>query len=59
MVLYSSYGVNNLTNWLEGQKYNASQSSKSELIEVPGGHYIYIENPDLVCNSIKKVLAAI
>ncbi len=56
VVLYSTYMVKNLPNWISGQKAIAIQSDKSQLIEVTGGHYIYQEQPELVCKYVKEVI---
>ncbi|NNM60073.1 MAG: alpha/beta hydrolase [Legionellales bacterium] len=56
VVLYSTYAVQNIPNTLKGQKATAIQSDNSQLIEVTGGHYIYQEQPELVCKYVKDVI---
>ncbi|MCD6055477.1 MAG: putative alpha/beta hydrolase family protein, partial [Gammaproteobacteria bacterium] len=56
IVLYSTYMVETMPNWVNGQKATANQSTNNEIIEVLGGHYIHQEKPELVCHYIKKVI---
>jgi pimeloyl-ACP methyl ester carboxylesterase len=56
IVLYSSQETKEDPLWLKEQYFIADQSNKSKLFEVSSGHYIYQEQPKLVCNYVSALL---
>lgn len=56
VVLYSTYMKQTMPNWVKGESEIAHQSDKGKVIEVSGGHYIYQEKPELVCQYVKEVM---
>ena len=55
-VLYSTYMEKTMPDWMKGQPSIANQSNKSQLVKVSGSHYIYQDDPKLVCQYIKEVI---
>ena len=43
-------------SWLENQKQYLNENSYSKVITVNSGHFVQLENPDLVCNQIRELI---
>jgi pimeloyl-ACP methyl ester carboxylesterase len=57
VVLASAQNIDNLPYWKEAQETMAGLSSNSRLIVAPGGHAIHFEQPSLVVESVRQVVA--
>ncbi|MBP9743247.1 MAG: alpha/beta hydrolase [Burkholderiales bacterium] len=42
--------------WLENQKQYLNKNPDSKIITVTSGHFVQLENPNLVCNQIKELV---
>ena len=46
-------------DWYESQKQWLNKNPKSVIMQVRSGHFVQLENPQVVCNELKNIVSGL